>query len=457
LNYLFLAPWFRQLRCITAPEVIRKRFGKFTQQFYAAFVVITQLLVSSLHLYGVALFSSAVFGFSIESVIVVIGLVVLFYSLTGGNWAVMATDFLQSLILIPLTLLICVLCLIELGGVSGFFSAIDSQGLTRDFTVFNDPGRFSGEAFTIAWAAAMFLKNIVGQNTLATAPRYFAVKDGNEARKAALFATVLMIGGAFIWIIPPMAARLLIDTQVAGMDVANPAEASYALISLALLPDGMIGLMVVAIFAATMSSMDTGLNRNAAIVTQDIYPSVCRLFRWTPIEEGRRLWVGRAFSLLFGALIIALALYFSGQDGKGIFELMLAIGAMLGIPMSVPLLLCLFLKRVPAWAAIFSVLVALVPSVLGFYRALLKIHEKTADWLDLSPVFEYKEACASKNPPPSPDFLTTLNASGPWRRSKGRWTESTRRWIGRCSVPCWKSGWITASPREQGARRRTRC
>lgn len=371
LNFLFLAPWFRQVRAITAPEVIRKRFGPGTQQFYAGFSVITQLLYGALHLYGLALFSSSVFGFPIHAVIVVIGFLVLFYSLTGGSWAVMSTDFLQSLILIPLTLLVCFLCLKHLGGFGGLLDAIQSNNLTEDYHLVNSPGRFSANAFTWTWAAAMFLKNIIGNNTLVTAPRYFSVKDGREARKAALFACILMLFGTIVWVIPPMAARMIISDQVAAVDIAKPAEASYALISMTLLPKGLVGLMVVAIFAATISSMDTGLNRNAAIVTQDIYPALCRLFGKTPADAIRRLWIGRAVTLLLGVCIICLSLYFSGQDGKGIFEFMLAIGAMLSIPLMVPMLLCLFVRRVPAWAAMVSALIALIPSVLGFYSQTL--------------------------------------------------------------------------------------
>ncbi len=152
-----------------------------------------------------------------------------------------------------------------------------------------------------------------------------------------------------------------------ALELSKPAEGAYALVSLSLLPNGLIGLMAVAIFAATMSSMDTALNRNAAIVTQDIYPSVCRLFGKVPTEGRVRLWIGRLLTIAFGGLVIAISLSFAENDDKGVFEIMLALGAMLGIPLAVPMMLCLFFRRVPAWAAVFSVSVALIPSFLGFY------------------------------------------------------------------------------------------
>ena len=57
-----------------------------------------------------------------------------------------------------------------------------------------------------------------------------------------------------------------------ALDISKPAEASYAIASIRLLPAGLVGMIVVAILTATMSSMDTGLNTNVAIIIKDIYP-----------------------------------------------------------------------------------------------------------------------------------------------------------------------------------------
>jgi len=90
----------------TFPEAISKRFGEKTRMFYALYEVPVRILYSAMALYGLGIFCSAVFGYNIYHVILVCGIVVLFYSATGGRWAVMATDFLQGLILIPLTIII---------------------------------------------------------------------------------------------------------------------------------------------------------------------------------------------------------------------------------------------------------------------------------------------------------------------------------------------------------------
>ncbi len=367
INYLFLAPWFRQLRAITPPEVIRNRFGAGTQQLYAWVFLPTSLLYAALHLYGLSIFCSAVFGFDVTTVILVVGVIVLFYASVGGSWGVMSTDFLQSLILFPLSIAIAWLCLREIGGVGGFFETIQSSGLEDEFQLIKEPGAFPNNAFVWGWVIAMIINNLWVHNTMTAGARYFSVKDGRSARKAALMAFGLTMLGSAVWFIPPMTARMLFEPEVMSMAVSKPAETAYAVVSLQLLPAGMAGLMVVAIFAATMSSMDTGLNRNAAIITRDIYPAICHLFRLEPKEDVVLLRIGQGLSLLLGLFIIGLALYFSQAEGRGMFELMLTTTALLALPMAIPMLWGLFIKKVPSWSAAFSICAGLIVSCLSFF------------------------------------------------------------------------------------------
>jgi solute:Na+ symporter, SSS family len=101
--------------------------------------------------------------------------------------------------------------------------------------------------------------------------------------------------GSFFWFIPPMVARLLYeaDVLVMGAQLNNPAEAAFAVASINLLPLGMTGMIVVAMFAATMSSMDSGINRNAAVFVRDIYPALCRLVGRDTVGEKGLLLLGR--------------------------------------------------------------------------------------------------------------------------------------------------------------------
>ncbi|MAY75296.1 MAG: hypothetical protein CMJ31_11365 [Phycisphaerae bacterium] len=377
LVFLFLGPWYRQLRAITAPEVIRMRFGPVTQQAYAWLQGALGVLYAAVWLWGLATFTAAVFDFTalssalgwneVQFVIVVTGLIVVVYSVAGGSWAVMATDFVQSLILIPLTLLVAFLCLREIGGVGGMFDEIQRQGLSERFQLINSADEFPLGKYGLAFAIATILYKTVAYSTLITAQKYFGVKDGAEARKAGLLACLLMAGGMFVWFIPPVVARLTMGDEVLAMDMSKPAEASYALIAVRLLPVGLTGLIVVAMLAATMSSMDSGLNRNAGVFIRDIEPLFRKLLKLPEATPRANLLMSRIVSIVLGVIIIGLALYFSGADGEGVFEAMLNIGALVALPMAIPMFLALFIRRVPGWAGLASVAAATVPSAIGFF------------------------------------------------------------------------------------------
>jgi Na+/proline symporter len=136
--------------------------------------------------------------------------------------------------------------------------------------------------------------------------------------------------------------------------------------SVNLLPVGLIGMMVVAMFSATMSSMDAGLNGNAAMAVRDLLPAICRRLVWKMPGESGQILAGRIVTITFGLAVIALALRLSMMKGKGVFEFAVALGPLLVVPMSIPLLLCLFVRRVPPWAALASMAATLVPSIMAF-------------------------------------------------------------------------------------------
>jgi Na+/proline symporter len=367
-NYAFLAAWFRQLRAVTSPEVINMRFGPATQQTYAWVGVLSRLLYAAMQLYGLGLFGAAIFGFDIHAVIWITGGVVMLLSAVGGSWAITSSDFLQSLVLIPITLLVAGLAIAKLSPSGGLFHAITAHGLSSQFAlVKRGHGLFPLADYTWPWAAAIVVKNVVGYNTLFSAERYFGVKDGREARKAALLGAVLTTVGMAVFFVPPIAARLLFEKQVLSSGMKVPAEAAYAVAAMRLLPGSLLGVMVVAIFASSVSSLDGGLNRNAAVFTRDIFPVLCRLVGVNPAAGRISLALGRVTTVGFGILMLSLASYFAHQSGAGVFDLMLAIGTVIAVPLAVPMLLCLFIRRAPAWSALTSVTAGFAVALVGQY------------------------------------------------------------------------------------------
>ncbi|MGE9296019.1 MAG: sodium:solute symporter family transporter, partial [Puniceicoccales bacterium] len=292
--------------------------------------------------------------------------VVLFYSTLGGSWAVMASDFVQGLIMVGVSVLVSIFCLVELGGFSGLIERLSAPENREWISLVKPEGAYPGSQYTWAWHIAMAVNMLFAFLSLDAAPRYFAVKDGREASRAGLLAFLLYSLGLFIFFIPPWTAHLLYADQVGGFSGIKAAESSYAVTCLNVLPNGLIGLVIVAIFSATLSSMDVGVNRNAAMIVKDIFPPLFRAFGASELLKRRELLIARVVSVVLGLMSIGIALYFTGQNGMGMFETANLIGAMITLPMLIPMLLGLFVKKAPPSAALWSVGIALLPSLIAF-------------------------------------------------------------------------------------------
>lgn len=367
ISGLFLAAWYRQLRLTTYPEIVRLRYGEGFHQVLAYLTLVSSALGAAIPLWGLSIFCSTIFGIPIETVIVVLGIIVLLYSTTGGSWAVMGTDFLQGLILIPVTLLVSLLCLREVGGLGGFFNLIEQRELHEAYALVKPEGMFPNAEYSLNWIIAIVFVRAFMDMSAGAGVRFFAAKDGREAQKAAWLALGLIILGALIWFIPAITARLLWEDRVLAQALSEPAESAYAIASLNVLPSGMIGLMVVSMLGATMSTMDTGLNRNAAIVILDIYPSLCRVLGIRPKNSEELMGMSHAFSIIFGIIVIIIALYFASHEGAGMFRIMFTISAIVTFPVVIPTVLGMFVRKAPPWSGIFTFFFTLIPSAIAYF------------------------------------------------------------------------------------------
>ncbi|MDD4279630.1 MAG: hypothetical protein PHX74_07855 [Candidatus Sumerlaeales bacterium] len=380
INALWTAPYFRQMRATTAPEIIAERFDTTTQQMLVWYGLIPGILSNGLTLWAVAFFAAPLFGFDVLHMIIILGAVVVIYSTIGGSWSVMATDFLQALILVPMTVLLAILSYNAIGGYDGFMSAIQAptaaaldtlggkykiDGVSDLSYMIGIPSVKSGQFNSWAAVIAMFAYVFVAYNSVGSSVKYFTVKDGREARKAAWLSAILMGAGVFLWFLPSMVCRLKFPELVDGFaathpEIKTPADASFALVSMQLLPKGMVGLVVVAMFAATMSSLGPSLNSNAAIFTQDVYKKL-----FNPKASDRTMFLlGQFTSFLMGILIILAAIFLATRststgESKSLFDWMIMLGSVFGTPTLVPMFAAMFMRKTPPWSGLISILFAL--------------------------------------------------------------------------------------------------
>jgi solute:Na+ symporter, SSS family len=362
---MFFVAWlmahrFRRMRFVTAVEAVRQRFGFASEQLYAWQGSIMAFALGGIMLYTLSVFIAPLIGVDIRTCIILVGVAVTFLSVTGGVWAVMASDFVQMLVILTITIVAAVLVLRmpEVGGVSGFVEQLPSYHF--HWTELSHP-RVVG-----VWIGAIFVNQLfAAHNLMGPSSRFFCVQSDAHARKAALLVAIGFLVGPLIWFIPPMAASFVIPDIAAEFPyLKNPEEASYAAICMRVFPRGLMGLLACGIFAATVSSMNTALNINSGIMVQNIYKP---LFRKNASER-ELLIAARASSLLLGCWTIMVGIWFSKLTQMPLFEWTLLLAGLITIPLTVPLVLGLFIKKTPGWSAWSTVLVGLVVAYLVKFR-----------------------------------------------------------------------------------------
>ena len=357
MNYLYFAPKFRQLRVVTVIQAIRMRFGKKNEQVFTWASMPTSMVSAGIWLNGLAIISSGIFGFDMNTTIIITGFVVLFMSVTGGSWAVIASDFMQMVVIMAVTVTCFTVAIVRAGGVGNIIDAFP-----HDFIYGHD---LNYVTILCLWSFFMFVKQFGITNNMLDSYRYLAAKDSNNARKAALLACILMSIGPIIWFIPPwFMAGQGVDLAAMYPTMGNKfADASYLAFVKLYMPAGMVGLLIAAMFAATMSSMDSGLNRNSGIFVKNFYEPILR----PNSSEKELMFVSKFVSTVFGILIILIAMFIQSLKGLSLFDAMMFAGAMLGFPMTVPSFLGLFIKKTPDWAGWGTLAVgALVSYIIGF-------------------------------------------------------------------------------------------
>lgn len=353
INAAWFGPKFRQLRVITAMEAVRMRFGRASEQTFTWITLPLQMLTAGIWLYGLGVFFSAAFGIDVRVTILVTGLSVLVISLVGGSWAVLASDFIQVLVLMPVTLVTTFLAVAHVGGWSVAVEKLSTTTLNLQ--------KLATDDFLLFWCVAIFLKQFLSTNNLNDASRYLCVKDSSHARKAALLGGMLFLGGIVIWFLPPMLATITHpDLSATFPTLKEPAEGSFFAMAHTVFPVGMMGLLVSGIFAATMSSMDSGLNKNAGVFIKNFYQPILR----PGADERELLRVGKATTIVLGLTVIAVATFYSTIKDLTLFELMLKFQILVSLPYIVPLVLGLIIKRTPGWAGWSTVAVCFVVSFL---------------------------------------------------------------------------------------------
>ncbi len=292
----YFVPFYRKHGTVSAYTHLEERFGTWARIYAVACYLLTQVARVGTILYLVALAVAPLLpGFDTWLLIAIVGTLVTIYTLTGGIEAVIWTDVIQSIVL-TVGMLICLALLL----------ADMPEGPQQIFAIANKHDKFNLGSFSLLegitstfWVVLIFgvvsnLQNFgIDQSYV---QRYATAASDRAARKSVWLGALLYL--------PISAVLFFIGTALFAYYTVHPE--TLPMVDGKVLTDqvfphfigtklvvGLRGVMIAAILAAAMSSVDSSLNSSATLVLCDLY----RRFR------GRETTERESMRVLYGATV----------------------------------------------------------------------------------------------------------------------------------------------------------
>ncbi len=375
----FFVPFYRKSGFISAYEHMEYRFGPWARIYMVLGYLLTQLARMGSILFGVALVLQALLGLDLAFIIVAMGFLVTLYTLLGGIEAVIWTDVLQSVVLSLGAILILTVIIMDVPG--GLPEILQEGVANKKFSLGSLHFDLTHSTFWVVLFYGIFINlNNFGIDQSFIQRYHTARNDKDAARSvwltAKLYIPVSMLFffiGTGLWVyyqdnpgeLLPVKERLLAEREQDN-NQGNDLSATYQFddtemgdrvlpeFMVTKLPAGLTGLLIAALFAASMSSLDTSLNSSATIIWTDIYKRYI-VQNATEKQSMRILHLG---TLLWGMLGTATGLLLIGVKSildawwqlSGIFA-----GGMLGL-----FLLGLIARRTGGQPALLAVIIGLI-------------------------------------------------------------------------------------------------
>jgi SSS family solute:Na+ symporter len=288
---LFLAERVRGYSLYTLPEILEVQYGPEAKILASGLIVIAWMGIIAGQIVAAGKILEAILNVSPSLLMIITAFVFILYTLLGGQYSIVRTDTVQSLIIIIAIFVSIPLCLGKVGGVF-----VMREALGADY--FSFP---VSQAFT--WKSLATYLFLVGSTYLVGPDIYsrlFCAKDKKIAKGATLTVAVALIPFAFIITMVGMSARVLFP-QISP-------EAAFPTMIDHLFPVGLSGLVIAALLSAMMSSADTCLLTTSTILSVDIVKPLLR----PGIEERKLLLLSRFFIVVVGIFSLILALRLKG-------------------------------------------------------------------------------------------------------------------------------------------------
>lgn len=313
-------PFYRLLNVTTSYEYVLRRYGQPARLTVSGLFVLGRLGWLGTVIYAPALALSVVSDIPVWLAILLMGVLATTYTALGGLSAVLWTDLLQFLILVGGAVWVA---LNLTASIPGGLPSIWEIARTTDHLHVVDWTFSLAEMTGIAVAISYFFQLMHDYGTdQVTVQRLLAVRTFRGMAKAAVFNSLadLFILSLLLYIGLGLFAYFQTFPSELAEGVTGDGVLPYYIMHA--LPEGISGLLITAIFAAAMSSMDSGINSVATVLINDCV----RPLRSEARSEQHDVRLARLLTLVLGVFATVVAFYVSGIE-----QILKASSAFLGL------------------------------------------------------------------------------------------------------------------------------
>lgn len=348
---VFLIPPMYKAGVVSVYSFLERRFDTSTRVLVSGVFQVSRAFGTSVMVYTVALILTSVMNIPMWQTILIIGVVTLIYSYQGGMKAVVYGDMIQMIILF-IGIIICLFVgLHYLGGWSEFVGNLDRPRLTA--VNFSSMGFEKGEEFGF-WpmlVGGFFLYASYYGTDQSQVQRLFSAKDMGTVKKTLMFNGLLRFPITFIYCLMGLVIGTLVLTQTSFAS-AIPSDKPDLMIPIFIrdyLPHGIIGILMIAILSAAMSSLSSAINSLSAATVEDFFNRDNRL------SSEKYMRISKMAAIFWGVVCIVLA-FFTGDIAKTVIEAINKIGSVFYGPILATFIAAVAIKKINAKGVNFGLL-----------------------------------------------------------------------------------------------------
>ncbi|MEP4888906.1 MAG: sodium/solute symporter [Aliiglaciecola sp.] len=341
-----LLPSLHKSGVVSVYEYLERRFSRSTRLLISFVFQLSRSVATAIMIYAISLILQGTMGMEQWHSIVLIGVITLVYSAMGGMKAVVYGDALQMILIFGGALTCLWIALDHIGGVEQALTLIEPARLVA---VKPDQFGLSGNDFGLLpmlFGGIVLYASYYGCDQ-SEAQRSLSAHNLGDLRKMMLTVAICRFPITLVY----CAAGLVIGAMVmntpslqAQIPADNP-DWMMPIFIINYLPSGIIGLLVVAIMAAAMSSLSSAVNSLAAVSVEDL----CRLFKHQPNNE-TYIKYARLAGMGWGLVTLFLS-FIAGDIAPTIIEAINKIGSVFYGPVLAIFLLGIYSKKIASYAA----------------------------------------------------------------------------------------------------------